>query len=54
MVSKVKVDVEIYSYTSNKSRKIAYLPSPSDELVELLKKEYPRPRYWVRLLTTFL
>lgn len=54
MVEKVRVDVEIYSYCSSKPRKIAFLPSPSDELVEQLKKEYPRPRYWVRLITTFL
>lgn len=46
------VTVELYSYSGRTRRRIAVLPHASDELVEELKRLYPRPRYWVRLVCT--
>lgn len=53
---KIKVSVELYRCWNDfegrrKTRRIAVLPNVSDELLDLLKKEYPKPNYWVRLIT---
>ena len=49
------VYAEIYQYyglyPNRKSRRIARLPDVDDELVEMLKIKYPKPRFWVRLVT---
>lgn len=49
---KQRVTCELYAcYRDRKNRRIASLPDADDELVEMLKKKYPQPRYWVRLIT---
>lgn len=49
------VYAEIYqyygSYPDCKTRRIARLPDVDDELVEMLKAKYQKPRFWVRLVT---
>ena len=48
-----RVTVEVYQIVirNNSRRRIATLPDADDELVDMLKKKYPQPRFWVRLIT---
>ena len=48
-----RVTVEIYQVLvrTNSRRRIASLPDADDELVDMLKRKYPQPRFWVRLIT---
>lgn len=48
-----RVTVEIYRICirTNSRRRIARLPDADDELLDMLKKKYPKPFYWVRLIT---
>lgn len=48
-----RVTVEVYQIVvrNNSRRRIASLPDADDELVDMLKKKYPQPRYFVRLIT---
>lgn len=47
-----RVTCELYvCYKDRKKRRIAVLPDADDELVELIKNHYPKPKYWVRLIT---
>lgn len=49
---KQRFTVELYVCIQGlRNRRIASLPNADDELVEILKKKYPKPRYWVRLIT---
>ena len=49
---KQRVTVELYMFIQGrKNRRIACLPDADDELVEMLKKKYIQPKYWVRLIT---
>ena len=45
--------VEVYQVfvRTNFRRRIASLPDADDELVDILKRKYPQPRFWVRLIT---
>lgn len=46
-----RVTVELYYQCKTKRMRLALLPNATDELVEVLKKNYPQPRYWVRSIT---
>ena len=46
-----RVTVELYYQCKNKRMRIALLPNASDELVDILKKTYTKPKYWVRIMT---
>lgn len=49
---KQRVTCELYVCLKNsRNRRIAVLPDSDDELIEMLKKKYPQPKYWVRLIT---
>lgn len=46
-----RVTAELYVQGHTKRIRLAQLPNATDELVEVLKKNYPQPKYWVRLIT---
>ena len=46
-----RVTVELYVQGTKKRMRLAQLPNATDELVDVLKKNYPQPQYWVRLIT---
>lgn len=46
-----RVTVELYVQGTTKRIRVARLPNATDELVDILKKNYPYPKYWVRLIT---
>lgn len=46
-----RVTVELYYQGPKKRIRLARLPNATDELVDILKKNYPQPKYWVRLIT---
>lgn len=49
--SRVTVEVYRICIRTNSRRRIARLPNADDEFVDMLKKKYPKPFYWVRLIT---
>lgn len=48
-----RVTIELYRLGEHGSpcRRIASLPDADDELLDVLQKKYPQPRFWVRLIT---
>lgn len=46
-----RVTVELYVQGTTKRMRMAQLPNATDELVSVLKKNYPQPKYWIRLIT---
>ena len=46
-----RVTVELYVQGKTQRMRLAQLPNATDELVDVLKKNYPQPKYWVRLIT---
>lgn len=46
-----RVTAVLYVQGKTKRNRLALLPNATDELVEVLKKNYPQPKYWVRLIT---